>query len=138
MVCSHTPCHLRTPRDKEYGMSNSGEYGDHLGSQRLLISRFGNRWSSLSIMMLAVCRIDPSCWNHCTSRFTPRRVPNGLQNLFNTSMKRSFVTVTVSSAFSIQNGSIIPYFSLKAMHLIRASEAPRLGVLCPNAHNYCL
>ena len=83
------------------------------GTQRLLINWLWNVWSSHTIVIMAECEISPSCWNHCTSCFTPRRVPSALQNLFCTSMKCTFVTVTASfTAFSNQNGPIILCFEM--------------------------
>ena len=61
------------PEIKIWGF-RSGECKDHSDSRRLLISRLENWWSSHSIVILAVCEIAPSCWNHCTSWFTPRCV----------------------------------------------------------------
>ena len=66
--CSHTYYPSRTPRNKNLWGFRLGECGDHSGLWPLLINWLG---LSHSIVMLAVCGVAPSFWNHFTSRLTP-------------------------------------------------------------------
>ena len=95
---------------------------------RLLISRTAKGQSSHSIVMLAVWRVAPSCWNYCCSWCTPQRAQSVLQNLLRTTIWRSLLTVIISpTSFLNQNGPIMPCFNMSthALHFTECSGLRR-------------